>query len=116
MTNEKLLSLGLELLVLVILAGLYYLWQRHRILNGPRNWQTNKLVEVFHMALECDTPENFRDLEGFLSDTEKRVSSDTPWMNGEYIRRWKNAALPENITALLNDCAEWLDHSQPKTR
>ena len=114
--NEKLLSIGLELLVLVVIAGIYYFWQRHRILHGPRNWQASKLVEVFHMGLECDTPESFRDIEGFLADTEKRIGSETPWMNGEYIHRWKDAALPENIKVLLGDCAEWLAQSQPKTR
>lgn len=114
--TDKLLSVGLELLVLVVLAGIYYLWQRQRILHGPRNWQASKLVEAFHLGLECDDPERYRDLEGFLADTEKRIGSDTPWMNGDYISRWKNAALPENIKLLLSDCADWLDQSQPKTR
>ena len=114
--NEKLLFVGLEMLVLVVIAGIYYFWQRHRILHGPRNWQASKLVEVFHLGLECDHPENYRDIEGFLSDTERRIGSETPWMNGDYIRRWKDAALPENIKQLLGECAEWLDQSQPKTR
>jgi hypothetical protein len=113
---DKLLTVALELAVLSGLAMLYYFWQRHRILKGPRDWPASKLVEAFHLGLNCDEPERYRDLQMFLAETENRLNSEEPWMNKKYIDRWKDAALPEEVKLLLADCSEWLVQSQPKTR
>jgi len=112
---DKLLTIGLELAVLSLIAVLYYFWQKHRILKGPRDWPAAKLVEVFHLALNCDEPERYRDLAVFLAEAENRLESEEPWMNKKFIDRWKEAQLPADVLALLGDCSEWLAQSQPKT-
>ncbi len=114
--SETLQAIALEMLVLSLLALLYYLWQRHRILHGPRHWPASKLVEVHQLALSCTTPESFRDLSAFMDDTEERLNSPHPWMDRSYIEKWQTAQLPENVRALLEECYEWLNQSQPKTR
>ncbi|MBY0515608.1 MAG: hypothetical protein K2P81_01780 [Bacteriovoracaceae bacterium] len=114
--KEKLLAVGLEMAVLCGIALLYYFWQRHRILKGPRGWQISKLDELHHMGVTCSEPEKYSDLDAFLTATEEKLNSESPWIEGEYLRRWKNASLPEEMRATLADCEEWFIQSQPKTR
>lgn len=114
--GEQFLSVLLEVGVITLLALVYYLWQRHRILNGPRDWPASKLVEVHHLAVDCTHPEKYRDLGAFIDDTERRLQSEHPWMDRSYIERWREAQLPDNVRVLLDECLEWLDHSHPKTR
>ena len=116
MMMDKLLSIGLEMAVLAGIAGLYYLWQRHRILHGPRHWQSDKLDEAHHLAVSCDTPERHRDLVPFIEACEKRLNSEQAFIDGEFLERWKHSELPENVRELLSDCSEWWDQSHPKTR
>jgi hypothetical protein len=116
MTQEKILSLLFELAVLLFIAGIYYIWQRRRILYGPKNWQHYKLVEIYHFGLETNEPELHFDLVPFLDDCEQKLKSDYPWMDGAFISRWKGRKLPEKILAILSDCSEWHAQSQPKTR
>lgn len=116
MTQEKILSLLFELAVLVFIAGLYYLWQRRRILYGPKHWQHHKLMEIYHLGVDCHEPERHQDLVPFLDDCEQRLKSEHPWMDGAFISRWNGRKLPEKILAILSDCSEWHAQSQPKTR
>lgn len=114
--SSTLTNIALEMVVLIAVALIYYFWQRHRILNGPKDWQTNKLVELHHLAVNCLEPEKFRDLTSFLEVTEKRLSSEDPRIDRIYLERWAKSELPGDVLALISDCLEWLNQSQPKTR
>lgn len=116
MTEEKLWSLVLELIALAAIGGIYYLWQRNRILKGPPDWQQDKMIEVFHLGLECPNPESYPDLAQFLQEAEARVGSGNAVLDRAFIERWKERRLPSEMTTLLQNCSEWLDQSQPKTR
>lgn len=107
MTNEKLLSLGLELLLLAALGGAYYLWQRRRIIYGPRGWRSSRLVEAHHLALNCDHPESFKDLVAFIESCESLLGNPDAVMSDEFIARWLKADLPPEVLALLDECDEW---------
>ncbi|MFP5458042.1 MAG: hypothetical protein ACLGG7_04855 [Bacteriovoracia bacterium] len=112
MSQEKILSLALELAVLLFFAGLYYLWQKRRILYGPKNWQRERLVTVYHAGVNCLSPELFRDLTDFLNDCEKQMASSEPWLTGRFLSTWKARALPTEILETLAECDEWYQQAQ----
>ncbi len=111
MSVEKIGTLALELLILALLGGLYYLWQRNRILNGPRGWRSDRLVELHHLALNCDRPEAHADIVPFLDACEARLSARQD-LDGPFIDRWRGAALPDEVVTVLNECWEWVNPSR----
>ena len=116
MTEDKIWSLVIELTALAAIGGAYYLWQRQRILKGPPDWQQDKFIELFHMGLECSNPELFSDLPDYLQAAEKKVAAGTAVLDRKFIEEWKDRRLPSDMTVILQNCLEWLDQSQPKTR
>jgi len=116
MSEEKIWGLVLELSALGAIGALYYFWQRNRILKGPPDWQQDKMIELFHMGLECDHPELHPDLPEFLQAAEKKVASDDAVLDRKFIEEWKDRRLPSEMKVMLQNCHEWLDQSQPKTR
>jgi hypothetical protein len=110
-TAEKIGALALELLILALLGGLYYLWQRRRILHGPRGWRSDRLVEVHHLALNCDRPEAYGELVPFLDVCEAKLAAGES-LDDAFINRWRAAALPEDVLTLLEECWEWANPSQ----
>lgn len=116
MSEEKIWNLVLELVALAAFGAAYYFWQRKRILNGPPDWQEDKLVQLFQMGLECANPQLYADLPDFLNSAEKKVASDHASLDLAFIERWKDARLPEDMLALLTSCHEWWLQYQPKTR
>lgn len=116
MSEEKIWGLALELVVLALIGGVYYLWQRNRILKGPPDWQQDKFIELFHMGLETSNPEFYPDLPEFLKVAEKKVASNTAVLDQKFIEEWKDRRLPEDMRTLLANCHEWVLQSQPKTR
>lgn len=111
MTPEKIGALALELLILALLGGLYYLWQRQRILHGPRGWRSDRLVEAHHLALNCDRPEAFADLVPFLESCEAKFAAEAS-LDDAFLAHWRAAALPEDVLTLLAECWEWANPSQ----
>lgn len=112
MSQQKILTLALELAVLVFFAGLYYLWQRRRILYGPRNWQRDRLALIYHSGVNCLTPESFRDLSAFLDACEQQMASPEPWLTGPFITTWKARELPADILQTLAEGDEWLEQAR----
>jgi len=110
-STETLLEIGLELAVLVFLAGLYYIWQRQRILNGPRGWRQSRLVELHHRAVNETRPESYRDLVPFIDALEKKMASDYGHLDDAFLFQWETRELPPELRAGLQECAEWARHS-----
>lgn len=116
MSEEKIWNLAIELTILAIIGGMYYFWQRNRIIKGPPDWQQDKLIELFHLGLECPNPELYSDLPDFLKAAEKRVASEDALLDLKFIEKWKDKRLPSEMITLLQNCHDWMLQSQPKTR
>jgi hypothetical protein len=108
---ENLGILVLELAVLIGIALVYYFYQRHRILHGPRNWRHDKLPELHQMAIYCTLPEQYPDLSALLDDIEQRIESRQE-IDLTFLTKWESKSLPENILASLKECKEWTLYSQ----
>ncbi|MCE3012259.1 MAG: hypothetical protein LW878_04260 [Proteobacteria bacterium] len=100
------LNLAVEMAVLVGLALLYYFYQRHRILHGPRHWRKRKLTELHAMALSCATPDEFPELHLFLDELEDRMQNNRE-LDQTFLANWRERPLPENLKHLLHECWEW---------
>ena len=100
------LNLAVEMSILIGLALIYYFYQRHRILHGPRNWRTRKLDELHSLALSCATPDNFPDLHLFLDELEERLHNQRE-LDKSFLQKWRDRTLPEGLKALLQECWEW---------
>lgn len=116
MTEEKIWNLVIELVALAAIGAIYYLWQRNRILKGPPDWQQDKLIELFHLGLECPNPELYPDLPEFLQAAEKKVASGNGSLDFDFINYWKDKRLPSEMITMLLNCYDWTIQSQPKTR
>ncbi len=100
------LNLAVEMSVLIGLALIYYFYQRHRILHGPRHWRTRKLTELHTLALSCAVPDDFPDLHSFLDELEERMQHQRE-LDQEFLQKWKECNLPSNLKLLLQECWEW---------
>ncbi len=100
------LNLAVEMGVLVGLALIYYFYQRHRILHGPRHWRKRKLSELHALALGCATPDDFPDLHPFLDELEDRMQNESE-LDQQFLTKWKERHLPEVLKQRIQECWEW---------
>jgi len=103
---EIILNIALELAVLTGLALLYYFYQRHRILHGPRNWKIKKLVELHKSALSCTNPDDYPEIHPFLDELENLMNNQTQ-LDQAFLDKWRTRHLPEHLKQLLTECWEW---------
>ena len=103
-------NIALEMGVLVGLALVYYFYQRHKILHGPRHWRTKKLPELHALGLSCATPDDFPDLHLFLDELEELMQNQRE-LDQTFLTRWKESNLPENLRAKITECWEWSSYT-----
>lgn len=106
---EIFLNLALEMSVLAALGLSYYFFQRHRILHGPRHWRTKKLTELHALGLSCTTPDDFPELHSFLDELEERMQAQRE-LDQEFLNKWKERSLPENLKLKIIECWEWCSY------
>ncbi len=101
--GEKIWPLLAELALLAACGGAYYLWQRQRILYGPRGWRRKRLHELREAAAAVDAPADFQaELKGMDE------------LTNEFLSRWSERELPVELKPILEECHEWAQ-SQPRT-